>query len=443
MSLKLRLFMAGWSLLWTLLLPLVLGYLWYRGQKDVLYRQKLGERFGRFRKNSLAGSVWIHAVSLGEVRSAVPLVRELLARGERIVVTHFTPAGRRETERVFGTDIAEGRLASVWVPFEINWAYRGFFRTFQPSFGLVMEIEIWPCMVTASRRAGIPLFMCNAQYPTKSMTRDARGFGLRREIMRQFAGAFVKSRMHAERFAQAGVSVSGVTGELRFDQPVPGAFPKAGVAAREWLGATNRPVIVCASVVKGEDAIYLDVIRELQIRLSPKPLIVYVPRSPERFDETEVFLRNAGLCVLRRSRVFPDGLDPAAWPAPPADTPDILLGDSLGEMYFYLAIGDRAIVGGGFTPYGAHNIIEPLALGKAVVTGPEIGTIEYPFLEAEASGIAIRVETADAMAETLISGSVPNRELIDTFIAEHSGCTERLLRALPQALDRARPQFRA
>jgi 3-deoxy-D-manno-octulosonic-acid transferase len=149
---RLWLFLRLWSALWHLGLPIVLIYLWKRGRKDPLYRQHLAERFGRYGRG-LPGSVWIHAVSLGELRSAVPLIRALLDRGETVVTTHFTPAGRREAERVFAFEIAAGRLVSVWVPLETSWAYAGFFRTFRPKLGLVMEIEIWPRMIFASRRA--------------------------------------------------------------------------------------------------------------------------------------------------------------------------------------------------------------------------------------------------------------------------------------------------
>ncbi|RYH98048.1 MAG: 3-deoxy-D-manno-octulosonic acid transferase, partial [Acetobacteraceae bacterium] len=143
---RLWFFLRLWSLLWHLGLPVVLVYLWRRGRKDPLYARHLGERSGRYRQR-LPGAVWVHAVSLGELRSAVPLIRALLDRGDRVVTTHFTPAGRRESERVFAADIAAGRMAAVWVPFETSWAYAGFFRAFRPRAGLVMEIEIWPRMI--------------------------------------------------------------------------------------------------------------------------------------------------------------------------------------------------------------------------------------------------------------------------------------------------------
>ncbi|MGI1662819.1 3-deoxy-D-manno-octulosonic acid transferase [Palleronia sp. KMU-117] len=436
MSVRMRLFLGLWSFLWTVGMPFVLLYLRRRGRKDELYAAHLDERFGRY-DQTLPGAVWVHAVSLGEMRSAVPLIRALLDRGERVVVTLFTPAGRREAERVFAADIDTGRLAAVWVPFETGAAYRRFLDAFRPQYGLVMEIEIWPRMVQAARAAGVPLFMCNAQYPTKSIARDSRWPRLRQEVMRGFAGAFVKSDLQAERFAAIGVPNIHVTGELRFDQPIPPVLLDAGRAARDWIGARDRRVITIASAVEGEDPVYLDMIRALRDGGGVPPLFIYVPRRPERFDEVAGFLEAAGLSVLRRSRALGETLGvPIDAPAPVA-VPDIFLGDSLGEMYFYLAMADAVVVGGGFTPHGAHNIIEPLAVGKPVVTGPEVGTIEYPFVEAEAAGVAWRVRDAADLAGA-VRGLSPDTQAIERFLADHAGGVRRLLAALPDALATAR-----
>ncbi|MFT5343774.1 MAG: 3-deoxy-D-manno-octulosonic-acid transferase, partial [Paracoccaceae bacterium] len=311
MSLSLRLFLWVWSFVWTVGLPLILFYLWRRGKKDALYSQHIAERFGWFGR-SFKGAIWVHAVSLGEMRSAVPMIRAMLARGDRVVTTHFTPAGRREAQSVFADDIATGQMQCVWVPLETAWAYRGFFRAFRPSCGLVMEIEIWPRMVFAAKRAGVPLFMCNAQYPRKSMARDAGGQQLRHQVMRGFAGALVKSQLQADRFASIGLTNIAVTGELRFDQPIPPTLLTAGQAARVWIGATDRRVITIASAIEGEDVVYLHAIAALRddhlAHGLPAPLFIYVPRRPERFDEVAQTILASGLTLLRRSELFDEGL---------------------------------------------------------------------------------------------------------------------------------------
>lgn len=432
-SRRLQLALVLYRAIWWAGLPLVLLYLQRRGRKDADYTRHPGERFGSYAPGE-GPHVWIHAVSLGEMRSALPLVRALLDRGEKVVLTHFTPAGRREAMKTLGGEIAEGRVRPVWVPFELGFAWRRFFRRFHPRYGLVMEIEIWPVMIMECRKAGVPLFMCNAQYPSKSFARDTKGHGLRTELMRGFAGALVKSDLQRERFASVGVAPIAVTGETRFDQPIPPALVAAAPPARQAL-AEGRPVVTLASVVEGEDALYLDAIEATftahDAAGQPRPLFVYVPRAPERFVAVADLMAARGLSFRKRSAVLSAGL--AVQQRGPAD---ILLGDSLGEMYFYLAMADRVIVGGGFTPQGAHNVIEPLAVGKPVIVGPEIHTIEYPAVEATAAGVCLHVRTQAELLAALAPSAAfaPSEEQIAAFFAAHSGATEKTLAAIPELL---------
>lgn len=419
-SLKLRLALVAYGVLWGVGLPLVLAYLWRRGRKDADYRAHIAERFGLYGE-PMHGAVWVHAVSLGELRSAVPLINALLGQGERVVITHFTPAGRRESTRVFAKAIAGGQVRVVWVPFELGLCFAGFFRSFAPKYGLVMEIEIWPRMIMAARARGVPLFMCNAQYPSKSYARDGQT-GLRAQIMQGFAGALVKSDLQRERFACVGVAPIEVTGELRFDQPIPQAQVVAGLALKP-----ARDVVVIASAIEGEDAGYISAIKAVQAVRDT--LFVYVPRRPERFDEVAAMLEGAGLRMARRSTALgadlsgelPDGID-------------VFYGDSLGEMYFYLAMATRVVVGGGFNPKGAHNIIEPLALKKPVLVGPETFTIEYPFAEAAAAGVARSVPDAAALAAALIARDDPTPAQIDAFFAAYAGATARTLAGIARLI---------
>lgn len=420
---RLWLFLRLWSVAWHLGLPVVLAYLWRRGRKDPLYVQALGERFGRYRQQ-LPGAVWVHAVSLGELRSAVPLIRALLDRGEKVVTTHFTPAGRREAERVFAPDIADGRMAVVWVPFETSWAYAGFFRAFRPKLGLVMEIEIWPRMIFASARARVPLYMCNAQYPTDSMVRDAR-FGIRPALMRGFAGAFVKSDLQAQRFASVGVRNISVTGELRFDQPIPADHVAAAAALRPSLGP--RRVIAFASVTEPEEALFLAAAQEILSVRTP-PFIVFIPRAPERFGPVAQAMTDKRMLFVRRSQRLDRNF------APLSQAPmDVLLGDTLGEMYFYLGLADRVVVGGGFQPKGSHNIIEPLALKRPVLVGPHIQTIEFPAVEAIAAGVCLQT-SADQLVQDVLNWPDPAHEVITAFVADHSGAAKRTLAAIAPLL---------
>ncbi|PUB16279.1 3-deoxy-D-manno-octulosonic acid transferase [Yoonia sediminilitoris] len=416
-SLKLRFALMVYSVLWWVLMPIVLLYLRKRGAKDPLYKSHLAERFGIY-PNARPDAVWVHAVSLGEMRSATPLIRALLARGDHVVTTHFTPAGRREAQREFAGEIASGQVQPVWVPFEYGFAYRRFLRAFAPKYGLVMEIEIWPRMIMACRKQGTPLFMCNAQYPRKSYEKD-RG-GLRAALLAGFAGGFVKSQAQKDRFADAGMSNIHITGELRFDQPIPQAHLDAAATVRDHF-TKGRPAYTLTSVVEGEDHIYIDMIRQ-----TPDACFVYVPRAPERFDEVAAMLRDAGVRFARRSDLF----DAALEPVQPLDDIDVLLGDSMGEMYFYLGLCDRAIVGGGFVTKGAHNVIEPLALKKPVIVGPHIWTIEYPATEAIAAGVCTHVANPKALQDAVGHPAIVTDAQITQFYAAHAGGVTRTLAAL-------------
>lgn len=422
-SLKLRLGLLAYGLLWWAMMPVILIYLWHRGRRDPDYARHIGERFGRY-GNPTKGAVWVHAVSLGEMRSATPLIRALLARGETVITTHFTPAGRREAIREFGPEIAAGQLRPLWVPFEYGFAYRRFLRAFAPKYGLVMEIEIWPRMIMACRANGTPLFMCNAQYPQKSYDKDAGG--MRAELLRGFAGGFVKSEDQRARFASAGLPNIHVTGELRFDQPIPQAHLDAADALRDAL-TKGRPTFTLTSVVEGEDALYLDMIRRTK-----GAFFVYVPRAPERFDEVAAMLDDAGLSYARRS----DLLDERLRLTGPAPNIDVLLGDSMGEMYFYLGLCDRAIVGGGFVTKGAHNIIEPLALKKPVIVGPHIWTIAYPAQEAIAAGVCAHVQTAAELQQVVQHPPEVTAAQISRFYEAHAGGVARTLAAIDRVMTR-------
>ena len=433
---RLRLALIAYAAVWILLLPVVLFYLWRRGRRDALYFAHLGERFGWHRPFA-AGAVWVHAVSLGEIRSAVPLIRALLDRGDRVVTTHFTPAGRREAARVFAAEIAMGQVRVAWVPFDTGFAYGRFLKTFRPRCGLVMEIEIWPGMIMAARRGSVPLYMCNAQYPSKSYARDGRT-GLRAQLMQGYGGAMVKSGLQAQRFASVGVTQIHVTGELRFDQPIPPHQVAAGLAVRRWLGGGPRLVITIASAVEGEDDLYITTVLNLRAahaaRGLPPPLFIYVPRKPERFAAVGAALADAGLAVGKRSVLLDSHLAPAGQHQGATPAIDVLLGDSLGEMYAYLAMADIVVVGGGFVPAGAHNISEALALGKPVLTGPETWTIEFPFVEAAAAGVARSVPDAASLLAALTDESTADPAAIAGFFATCTGATDRTVAALDTLL---------
>jgi len=432
-SLSMRAVLAIYTLLMGLLLPLILLYIYLRSRKDPRYRAHLRERFG-FYKTSAQGAVWVHAVSLGEMNAAAPLIQRFLDDGETVVTTHFTPAGRAAAQKLFPAECTSGRLVPVWVPLEYDWVFRRFFKAFSPKFGLVMEIEMWPRMIASARNHGVPLFLCNGHYPPSSFERDKRHFGLRGRLATGYAGLLIKSEPDARRFRHFGAQNVEMTGELRFDRALPAPMLEAATEIR--AAHLVRPVITLASVVGGEDELYLDAIEKMQAHARalgrPAPLFVYVPRAPERFSAARALLTDAGQKVLARSAC----LDACFRLETDLTGADILLGDSLGEMYFYLALADIVIVGGGFIPSGAHNVIEPLGLKKPVFVGPYTWTIEYPALEAIEAKVLTQCETIDQLVSEIEKrlddpqAMAQNRHAAEAFYRAHSGAVGRMIEAI-------------
>ena len=423
-SIKVTAFMAFYRMLWLIFMPLVLFYLKRRARREPMYTDHLGERFG-FGARRSDDWVWIHAVSLGEFRSAIPLIDALLARSERVVITHFTPAGRGAAMDHYSDHIAAGKLAVCWVPFDYGLAFRRFFRRFSIRYGLVMEVEFWPGMIMSARRANIPLFLCNGQYPNKSYQRDKGRMLSARDIVPGFAGVMVKSNRMAEPFREFGLEKIAVTGEMRFEQPINQSHIDAAVRVRSNL--PKRPVLTFASAVKDEDALFIAAIQALKSRM-PNALIVYVPRKPEHFDRAAEIIQAVGLSVARRSAV----LDAAFALELPLNC-DVLLGDSLGEMHFYLALADQVVVGGGFAPQGSHNIIEPLAQGKPTLVGPNTWTIDFPAVEAIEAGV-VRQVASDGLADALLDLS--EYASADAFMSVMGGSVEKTLDAVSDFMER-------
>lgn len=422
---KLRWALPLYRLAWVFLLPVAMIYLWRRGRSDPRYRQHLCERFASYEAFT-PNPIWIHAVSLGEVRSAVPLIEAFLGRGESIVITCATPAGRQAAMDSFATQIAARQLVVIYMPFDMRWTWARFLRHFSPQYGLVMEVEFWPQMIATAQKKGLALMLCNGQYPGKSYEKDSKNNRMRLHLPRGFAGVMVKSQMMADRFNSIGCKNIAITGELRFDQPLPEALIQSAEMQKQQIA---RPTITFASVVDGEDDIFISAIASV-FSATTSPLIVYVPRAPERFDLTAQILRGHGFRVGRRSELW--GADLSG--DPDLSQIDVIVGDSLGEMYFYLGLADHVVVGGGFIPAGSHNMSEALTLGKSVILGPNIHTIEYPAQEALAANVAVQVQTAQELSQSLCK--VQRTQIADpavtAFMQAHSGAVERTLDAIPR-----------
>ena len=334
-----------------LALPLILLRLWWRGRKEAGYRQFVAERFGRYAVDVPQRLVWIHAVSVGEVRAASPLLRGLQEAlpDHTILLTCTTASGRAMAKQVYGETVL-----CAYLPYDYPESVQQFLERFRPRLGILMETEVWPNLIAACAALRVPLVLANARMSEKSAGGYERWHALFSPAFASLAAVCAQSEPDAVRIRGLGAQRVHVSGNLKFDVHLDEAQLERG---RLWRRQLARPVLLLASTREGEEDLLLGALPQWDGKL----LVVVVPRHPQRFDAL------ARLADARRSRDdFPD----------PGQR--VYLGDSMGEMAFYYGVCDVAVIGGSFAPLGGQNLIEALAAGAAVVTGPSM----YNFAEA-------------------------------------------------------------
>jgi len=374
---------------------------------------------------SWSAPVWVHAVSLGETRAALPLLHALLDRGLPVLLTHMTATGRAEGQRLFADAIARGQLRQAWLPYDFPGATRRFMQGYQPRCGLLIEREIWPNLLAAARRAKVPMALVSARYSASSLRQAGRMGGVMREALAGLDLVLAQTAEDAGRLKQAGAPEPIVTGNLKFDLVLPAAQVQAGKAWRTHLG---RQVIAIASTREGEDALFIEAIKRHSGQPGA-PLFVLIPRHPQRFDEAAQLLGDAQLPFVRRS----SGSEPEAQTS-------VLLGDTLGEMAFYYAASDVAIVAGSFAPLGGQNLIEACAAGVPVIVGPHTFNFLQAAEDAIAAGAAFKAGDASSAVDTawsLLVNDVQRQvagQAARQWSAGHAGATARTMQALTTLL---------
>jgi 3-deoxy-D-manno-octulosonic-acid transferase len=442
---------AAYALLLWLALPYALWHLWWRGRRQPGYRRQVGERFGRYAEKVDAPVIWLHAVSVGETRAAQPLVEALLERhpGHRLLVTHGTPTGRETGEALFGA-----RVSRAYLPYDYPYAVRRFLEHWRPVAGVLIETELWFNLVRAARAAGVPLCLANARLSERSARRYRRCAPLAREALGALAGVYAQSEADAARLTALGAPAVEVLGNVKFDLEPPAPLVRLGARWRERLSAGGRLLWVAASTREGEEPLLLDAwqaVREAaQRRGEEPPLLAIVPRHPQRFDEVAALIEARGLALARRSAALdrPNVPDVPAVPdapdAPPGPAPavDVLLGDSMGELYAWYAAADFAFVGGTLLAHGGQNLIEACAVGCPVLIGAHTDNFADATELALAAGAAERVADAAGLAAAVsaLAGDAPRRARMGaagrTFAAAHRGATARIVERLDALIAR-------
>ena len=368
-----------YTLLFHLGLPLVAIRLWLRARKAPAYARRIGERFALNLPALQPGGIWVHAVSVGESIAAAPMIRELLKRYPQlpITVTCMTPTGSERIQALFAN---EPRIQHCYLPYDLPWAAARFLKRVKPTLGVIMETELWPNHIHQCAKRGIPVALANARLSARSAKGYARFAGLTRPMLEEMSLIAVQTEAEAERFRLLGARPEcvEVTGSIKFDLSIdPQLLIKARELREQWQ-AQERPVWIAASTHEGEDEIVLSAHRQL-LASYPNALLILVPRHPERFNSVFELCRREGFATVRRSSG-----------EPVVTQTQVLLGDTMGELLFLYALADSAFVGGSLVPNGGHNLLEPAALAKPVLSGPHL----FNFLE-----IAAKLRDAAALEE--------------------------------------------
>ena len=415
-----------YSLALRLLTPVYLARLWWKGRKEPVYRKRLGERMGRYEqkpRRGRGGVVWVHAVSLGETRAAGPLIKALRTElpEMRLLLTCSTATGVQA-----GLELLEHQDDQAWLPYDTPGAVRRFLKRYRPAVGIVMETEIWPNLMARAQTLHIPMVLANARLSLKSQRKGQRLARLLVPALNSFTRILAQTARDAQRFREFGARAVEVCGNTKFDLTPP---PKLLVRGHEWRGKLPRPVVLMAVSREGEEESLFDAWRAVP---KPRPLLVVVPRHPQRFDDVAELAQQAGFAVARRSTWTDE-------PQAEALQCDVWLGDSMHEMPMYYALADVALLGGSFAPLGGQNLIEAAACGCPLLMGQHTFNFEEAAQMAIDSGAAARMkDMPDAVrrAVTLVDDPQRNEwvEQALSFGIAHRGANERMAQRIAMLL---------
>lgn len=372
-----------------LLLPLILLRLWWRGRLSVAYRYRIKERFGYLKSIIPAGPyIWVHAVSVGEVVAAVPLVRAIQENwpSQVILFTTTTPTGSERVKSLLGDSVYH-----TYFPYDFPDVINRFFNYVKPKVLILLETEFWPNVLLACNKRKIPVFVANARLSEKSV----RGYGhwklLLTKMLCSITLIATQTKNDANRFAQIGIDAKKIhiAGNLKYSISLnENLITIAQKMRQEW--GEDRFVWVAASTHTGEEEIILAIHKQLLMNI-PNAVLILVPRHPERFESVANLCENLKLNFIRRSQnQLPD------------HNTQVFLADSMGELMQWYAASDVAFVGGSLVPIGGHNLLEPAALGLPIIIGPYYFNFVEIKEDLDRIGILKSIDTADTLKNTLI-----------------------------------------
>lgn len=415
-----------YSVLIVLLTPFALVYFALRGIRDREYVRRWRERFGSIEVHDKHNGIWVHAASVGEFNAASPLIRALLKAYPEIplTVTTLTPTGSERVKRELGNKVSHG-----YIPIDMPFAAKRFLKRLRPRLIIVMETEIWPNLYLQSKRLNIPLLMANARLSNRSKKRFQYFSGFIKRVLRTVTWIGAQSSADADRLVSCGANPQSVvmTGNLKFDLSVPASLEEKAIALRSGWGV-QRPVLVAGSTHEADESVVIPAFVDL-LKTIPDALLILVPRYPERFARAAQLAKAAGLRTELRSHGEVC-----------SQQAQCFVIDTLGELLDYYACADVAFVGGSIGDQGGHNALEPAALGKPVLLGPNMDNAREIASQLLESNAALRVtsqkELQLAAEQILTDGALRDsmgqagRHLVE----KNKGALELTLKAVDRLL---------
>ena len=369
-----------YTFLFYLTLPLVLIRLLWRSLHQPAYRQRLAERFG-YLHFQLEKSIWVHAVSMGETLAAVPLIKALQSRYPHIpmIITTMTLTGAECVKKTFGDSVIH-----AYIPYDLPSAVQRFIRHARPLVCVIMETELWPNLIAVNHKNNIPICLVNARLSEKSARGYHRISSLTKDMLQQIDCIAAHGYSDAERLIKLGAPKERVvvTGNIKFDLSLPSDLIARSTELRSTLGK-DRLVWIAASTHEGEEEIILAAHEKISKQI-PQVLLILVPRHPNRFDAIAKLSQQSFKTSRRSLKEAVTG------------ETSVYLGDTMGELLLLYGASDIAFVAGSLIPRGGHNMLEPGALGKPILTGPHLfnfAEISELFVKANALTKVIDAET--------------------------------------------------
>ena len=374
----------------TLILPCIFFRLLWRSMKQPAYRKRWRERMGFVPFKKLSTSIWLHAVSLGEINAALPLIHALKTHYKHlpIVVTTTTPTGSAQLLKQIPS------IHHVYLPIDLPYFLNRFLNHIQPQICILMETELWPNLVYCCHQYKIPVFIANARLSLASL----KGFSKIKKWLASIWPCIIvigaQTQLDADRFLKIGIPRNQITllGNLKFNMSLPDNINMLALKLRQMIGE-KRLVWVVGSTHEGEEKIILDAFR-LILKKYPTLLLILVPRHLPRFNTVSELIKDNQFCFIRRTQMKNQKISP---------TIQVLLVDAMGELLSFYAMSDIVFVGGSVVFRGGHNLLEPAAFARPILSGSGLENfifIRDLFLKEKALGVA---DTSNDIARLVIS----------------------------------------